>query len=337
MALRRNQHWSSLAILATGLLSMGPTGILAQTTNATCQSSFNWMDNTLSQNPCLISAYLQAACNGGQFTVEALPPNSHYTGPYVNEANECQCSSVTYNTISACGICQGGTIITWSAWDTNCSVIYPGVFLPGIPTGTTVPAWAFQDVTTSNLFNATLAQSVGDAPESTASSVQSTGSVVATPTVSAPLTGSPSTSSTASPMSSSNTGAIAGGVVGGVVGVALIAGVVVFFVMRRKRSQSPPLAEFAGRPTSSVYPSPGYTDVTAFAPQMAQPKLYVSGANPLKTCRLTILQDPSDPSTFPTSPPPTTIGGSSNNIQNPTLNYSSQSVHPGYYSGAPEI
>lgn len=87
------------------------------------------MTNGMNQNPCLVSAYLQGACNGGrmflsyytshlqisnvqpEFSVGALPPDTHYTGPYADESNECQCSSVTYNTVSACGLCQNATII----------------------------------------------------------------------------------------------------------------------------------------------------------------------------------------------------------------------------------
>jgi len=178
-------------------------------------------------------------------------------------------------------------------------------------------------VTTSDLFNVTLAQSVGDNPESTASNVQSTGSVNPTSTLNpATLTASPSSSSAGSSGSSSNTGAIAGGVVGGVVGVALIIGLVIFFVMKKKRSQIPPSAQFTSAPTSPPPPSATYTGSTAFAPLMTQPKLY----------------DPSDPSTFPASPPPTTIRtASSHDVQN-TANYSTTSVRPGgHYSGMPEI
>ncbi|KAN0076910.1 hypothetical protein V8E55_010765 [Tylopilus felleus] len=313
----RRNLWSSLAILATGLLSVGPVGVLAQSSPATCLSSFSWMDNSKNQNPCVVAAYLQGACNGGEFTIPALPPNTHYTGPYADQQNQCQCSSVTFNTISACGLCQNHTIVSWSTWNFNCSTVYPAVFPPGIPDGTAVPQWAFQDVTTSNTFNVTLAESVGDNPESTASHAQSTGTAAATSsTAAASLTPSPSVSS--SNRASSNTGAIAGGVVGGVVGVALIAAVVVYFVMKRKRSRAPPSAQFTGNETS---PSAVYTGPTPFAPQMAQPKLY----------------DPSDPSTFPSSPPPPTfLTGSSHDVSNGTI-YSTTSLRPGAYSGAPEI
>jgi len=275
---------------------------------------FNWMSNSKNQNPCVVAAYLQGACNGGQFTVDPLPNGTHYTGPYGDEQNECQCSSVTYNTVSACGLCQNHTIVSWSSWDTNCTTVYPGVFPPGIPDGTAVPQWAFQDVTTSGLFNVTLAQSTGDNPESTASHAQSTGSAGATATAaSASLT--PAPTSSASSGSKTNTGAIAGGVVGGVVGLALIAGAAIFF-LRKRRSQIP-LSDQSGAGVLS--PSSGFSDTVPFNAQMAQPRLY----------------DPSDPSTFPTSPATATTGLSSS--QGAT-NYSSYSVPPGgHYSGVPEI
>ncbi|KAI9570445.1 hypothetical protein HD554DRAFT_2018193 [Boletus coccyginus] len=313
-------HRSSLAILAAGLLSVGPVGILAQTSTASCLSSFDWMSNSKGQNPCVVAAYLQGACNDGQFTVDPLPNGTHYTGPYADESNPCQCSSVTYSTVSACGLCQNRTIISWTVWDTNCTTIYPGVFPPGVPAGTAVPQWAYQDVTTSDLFNVTLAQSVGDNPESIGSNPQSTGSV--NPTSTAASASTPTGTDTASSGSSSDTAAIVGGVVGGVVGLALIAGAVVFFVKRKKRSQTPPSGQFAAAPTSPASPSAVYTDTTPFAPQMVQPRLY----------------DPSDPSTFPASPPPTTIRtGSSHGVQT-TVNYSNPSMQPGgYYSGVPEI
>ncbi|KAF8843546.1 hypothetical protein BDN67DRAFT_1008735, partial [Paxillus ammoniavirescens] len=191
-------RWSSLAILATGLLFIGPTRVVAQTSNAVCLTSFNWMDNSKGQNPCLVAAYLQGACNGGQFSVDSLPVATHYIGPTADEQNPCQCSTVTYTTISACGVCQNRTIIGWSSWDFNCSTVYPSIFPMDIPSGTAVPAWAYQDVVTSDLFNTTLAEVTGDNPESTATHVQSTGSVIASSTkaVSASLTPSPAVTAT---------------------------------------------------------------------------------------------------------------------------------------------
>ncbi|KAI9571580.1 hypothetical protein HD554DRAFT_2168849 [Boletus coccyginus] len=326
MAPSVGHHRLSLAILAAVLISVGPIGIVAQTSTAVCLSSFNWMTNSKGQNPCVVSAYLEGACSDGQYTIDPLPTGYYYPGPYADEGNqlECECSSVTYNTMSACGLCQNSTIIGWSVWNTNCTTLYPGFFPLDIPAGTAVPQWAFQDVTKSDLFNVTLAQSVGDNPESTAlNTAQSTGSVNPVSTVaSASLTASPSPTAidTASSGGGSSTAAIVGGVVGGVVGLALIAAVV-FFVMKKKRSQTPPSAHFTA-PTSSAPPSGVYTDTTPFVPQMAQPRLY----------------DPSDPGTFPASPPSTTIRtGSSHGVQH-TVNYSTSSMQPGgYYTGLPTI
>jgi len=111
---------------------------------------------------------------------------------------------------------------------------------------------------------------------------KSTGSIIPVSTVaSALLTASPSPTGTgtASSGSTSSTAAIVGGVVGGIVGLALIAGVVVFFVMKKRRPQTPPSTQFTAAPMSPASPSGVYTDTTPFVPKMAQPRLYVSREN----------------------------------------------------------
>ncbi|KAH7342668.1 hypothetical protein BKA65DRAFT_295561 [Rhexocercosporidium sp. MPI-PUGE-AT-0058] len=65
---------------------------------------------------------------------------------------------------------------------------------------------------------------------------------------------SSSSSGSASPPSSSNTGAIAGGVVGGVLGLALIAGLIFFFMRRRKRTAA---AELPSQSQSPNFPTGG--------------------------------------------------------------------------------
>ncbi|KIJ16760.1 hypothetical protein PAXINDRAFT_168244 [Paxillus involutus ATCC 200175] len=320
-----NLRWSSLAILATGLFSIGPTRVVAQTSDAVCLSSFNWMDNSKGQNPCLITAYLQGACNGGQFQVDALPSGSFYVGPTAAEQNPCQCSTVTYATISACALCQNQTYTSWSSWDFNCTTVYPLVFPVDIPSGTAIPAWAYQNVVTSDLFNATLAETTGDNPESTATHVQSTGSAVtSTSAVSASLTGSPSviaTPTSTSSSSKSNTGAIAGGVVGGVIALAAIVGVISYLALKKKRSRVAPSAQFADPAAAASYNQSMHTNPFTPSSTETQQRLY----------------DPSDPSTFPTSPSsPTMLTTPSHNYQS-SLSYPGQTGRPGGYSGAPEV
>ncbi|KAF8427665.1 hypothetical protein L210DRAFT_994990 [Boletus edulis BED1] len=258
-----------LVILATALLLVGPA--VAQFTNAICLSSFDWMTNSKGQNPCLVSAYLVGACVAGGCIVDALHhPHDRYLGPTADEQNPCQCSSVTYNTTSACALCQNGTVVNWSRWSLNCSTLHPGVFSPGVPGGTAVPQWAFQDVTTSDRFSLKLAEVVGDTPESTATQAQSTGSLSLTSTVAllslmtqtqpATLTPAPVSSPaslmtqtqsaamlTLTPVAStassggSKTETIVMSVAGGIVGVTLpvIAGVT-YYIVNKRRSRIPP-------------------------------------------------------------------------------------------------
>ncbi|KAJ8586098.1 hypothetical protein M405DRAFT_823905 [Rhizopogon salebrosus TDB-379] len=326
--------WSLIVVLAVAALA--PRGAFAQTSDVTCLSSYGWMNNTKSQTPCLVSAYLQGVCVGGQYSIDTLPADSHYIGPALDEANSCECSTVTYSLVSACGACQNSTFENWSTWSYNCSTIYNTTFSMDIPTGTVVPHWAYLDVTTLDTFNPAAAQLAGDSPESSATKVQSSGTIVTSTSASASLTtagsnatGTAVAQSPSSTSKSSNVGAIAGGVVGGVVGLAAIAGLAAWFFVKRRRATTPASAAF-----SDIGGGPGYTQsVYSTNPhpfpvptQMAQqPRLY----------------DPSDPSTFPISPPsPTIQTTSSNNIyQNPSIpsHVYSQQSRPGQYSGVPEV
>ncbi|KAG2356136.1 hypothetical protein BDR07DRAFT_1464207 [Suillus spraguei] len=325
-----SKAWSLIVVLAAAALV--PRGVFAQTSDVACLSSYGWMNNSLQQTPCLVAAYLDSVCSGGDYSVNSLPSGDHYAPPTASEANNCQCSTVTYSLISACGDCQNATYLTWSSWSYNCTQIYLGVYPNNIPSGTAVPNWAYLNVTT-NGFDPVAAQNDGDLPESTATKAQSTVSVPSSSTASATLTsssGSPTASSTSSNNSkSSNAGAIAGGVVGGVVGAAIIIGLATWYFIKRRRSTTAPSAAF-----SDIGGGPGYSQSVFSAnphpfpmPQQMteQPRLY----------------DPSDPSTFPGSPPsPTLLTTSSSNVyQNPSIpsHVFSQQSRPGQYSGTPEV
>ncbi|OAX34686.1 hypothetical protein K503DRAFT_774305 [Rhizopogon vinicolor AM-OR11-026] len=121
-----------------------------------------------------------------------------------------------------------------------------------------------------------------------------------------------------STLKSSSVGAIAGGVVGGVIlGIAIASIVAWLFVRRRLSTKAGALS--AAFSDNSV--GPGCT-----------PSIYMT--------RELRLYDPSDPSTFPTSPPsgatPTTID---NVYQKPSIpsHVYSHSTGTGRYSGAPEL
>ncbi|KAJ8588686.1 hypothetical protein M405DRAFT_874248 [Rhizopogon salebrosus TDB-379] len=310
-------------LILAAVLAVAPEGAFPQWTTATCLPIFNWMDNTLNQNPCLISSYLASAClsqlGSSEITsslaalgVTAASPGAMYPGPSADTANECMCNTVTYSMISACGACQNGTVESWSAYKFNCTMPYYSTFPMNIPNGTVVPHWAYLDVV--------------NAPESSAP-VQSTSSIISSTTsVSASLT----TSSTAATASSSPTSTSkTGGVVGGVVIVA-IASVAAWFFVRRRRSKIAPSKAFSNTSgnTQSVYS----THPNQF-PIMTQQPLYV--------CFLSFFlgQDPSNPSTFPATPPAVPPTSSTNIYQNSSIpsRVYSQPSRPGQYSGAPEV
>lgn len=107
-----------------------------------------------------------------------------------------------------------------------------------IPPGTSVPAWAYMDVTTSNQWTPTAAQAFkannGSEFSNTASSSSASSS--------SPTGGSSPSATSAAPSGSSkktDVGAIVGGVVGGVGGVAIVAFLLWFWMSRRQRGPTP--------------------------------------------------------------------------------------------------
>lgn len=132
-------------------------------------------------------------------------------------------------------------------YSTNASHRLLLIRLPmGIPAGTAVPSWAYQDVITKGSFDITVVNGT-TAPDSTvavngptsSSSVTSTStSIFFYPTSKSSFFPSASGTPTATSSSSksNNAGAIAGGVVGGVVGLVGI-GLLIFLILRHKKKK----------------------------------------------------------------------------------------------------
>ncbi|KAF8201562.1 hypothetical protein BJ912DRAFT_506116 [Pholiota molesta] len=118
----------------------------AAQSDASCLPFYNWTSNAENQTPCSVASSLLAVCNGGPFPVAALPDNTHYLGPTLQNANPCQCNTVTYSLMSACGACQGRTYLSWSVWSANCAMVYTDTYPEPIPSGVSVPGWAYLDV-----------------------------------------------------------------------------------------------------------------------------------------------------------------------------------------------
>ncbi|KAG8947327.1 hypothetical protein FRC00_009169 [Tulasnella sp. 408] len=199
-----------------------------------------------------------------------------------------------------------------------------------IPTGTGVPAWAYQDVSLHDRWNETLAlPQISVAPESTyygtptatLSYRSSTAGDVATQTGATSATVS-QTSAASTESSKSNTGPIVGGAVGGTIAL-LIIGVLAWLLIRRRRNEAlvPSLLAVylpGGGQMGEANNYPVAVDYGTSYPA-SSPTLFSGSKRTSKTLKL---YDPEDPSTFPKTP-------SSFGYQPPTLTNTATPPHKG--------
>ncbi|VDC06657.1 unnamed protein product [Peniophora sp. CBMAI 1063] len=300
-----------LSIIVSGLGLVAVVKSQNFSAPACTESYYNWANNSLHQDACTMAANALAACDGGEITITALMPGNEYSGPQsaVEGTDACKCNTVSYSLISACAGCQGGEWIPYNLFVTNCSSAYAnfsrGQYAPNveIPAGTAFPAWAY-DPLGANTFNNATAYDIflHNTTEFTSTGTSNTNGT--TP------------SSTSNSSHKSHAGAIAGGVVGGVVGLALIAGLVAFFLIRRRRrtrdstiSERPYTGGARGplSPTTSEMKSP--------------PRLY----------------NPSDPSTFPDAmfDGSRTVGGSSVAMSSPPPGSTTNVTTNGHHANMP--
>ncbi|TEB30479.1 hypothetical protein FA13DRAFT_1733789 [Coprinellus micaceus] len=223
--------------------------------------------NSLGQSPCQVGTALSGKpCGANEIVLTplSLPNSKSYPGPQSDES--CRCSSITYNLVSACAVCQGGNAISWNEYRSSCEFKASlGRYPKNIPTGLAIPAWAFMLPTSFNgTFDVTAAGGINapdalpsDSPQTepsatspnlfTSSSItlfsSTSDSTVAsgTPT---PVTGGPISSR---PQSNS---AIIGGAVGGaVVIIAMVVGLILW--ARSRRRTKPPVSPFTNMSTSA--------------------------------------------------------------------------------------
>lgn len=91
-------------------------------------------------------SYLSSVCAPDNNWKVTSPGNTTYAPPANATANMCQCNTVAYSLMEACGYCQGARIGDWKLWITNCpaSYISDQYTLP-VPPQTVIPPWAFLD------------------------------------------------------------------------------------------------------------------------------------------------------------------------------------------------
>ncbi|PPR02063.1 hypothetical protein CVT24_011162 [Panaeolus cyanescens] len=255
-----------LLILSLFTFSLHFQETLAQS-DASCLPFYTWTFNSQDKTPCEVASSLLSVCNNGPFFVHALPDNSHYLGPVtVAGATPCECNTVVYSLMSACGACQGKTYLSWSVWSANCPTTYTSGYPEQIPQGVAVPGWAYLDVTANDNFDQTNARANANATESTlivptptptpvptSSSLSSNGtrshsktqshsnssthvsdtSTTASSSTPPPVPTSSAASAAAKEEAQSNL--VGGAVVGSVMGAAIIIAIVAYFIQRRRR------------------------------------------------------------------------------------------------------
>ncbi|KAJ3763890.1 hypothetical protein EV360DRAFT_65939 [Lentinula raphanica] len=212
------------SILILSSLSRG------QTTNATCDPSFSWADNSNQQSPCLVTALLEGLCDPLGVQVPALPASNHYLGPSPGQATTCEYREW----------------ITWDEWKQECSIVELGIFPLQIPTTIDVPSWAYINISMVNgtfdvaaaQNNATLSQPISTSGNSssftTSTQPSSTPTSSSDPLPATPTSSSPSTA-TSQPSSKSLAGAIAGGTIGGFAVIMILGLALLWFLTKPKR------------------------------------------------------------------------------------------------------
>lgn len=351
-------------------------------TMATCTEA-QWTFNSANQSPCVVGSALAGTCVGGDFTLVDLEEGFVYLGPTAAAATPCRCSSVYYSMLSACATCQGEDFVRWGSYSANCETVYSGVFPRPLPQGLLVPSWAYLNVETEDTFNITTAralaangvESSGTAPPPSSTGTSSRppstagGSSSSGPASTAVPPGDNSSADSAGSSGTSghkNTGAIAGGVVGGVLGLALIAGLIFFFLRRRNQGKRvpPSAAIYEKAPLGSPPTSPPPHTLTYGDGSTTYQHTGNSGGVPQPP-----VYNPDNPSTYPTEGsfnhgysgqvypaggpaqpgyqdshasqshnilPPTFTGHT--NVSGTTFgNHSTTPSHPTRYTGAPEL
>ncbi|KIO01236.1 hypothetical protein M404DRAFT_1003265 [Pisolithus tinctorius Marx 270] len=241
------------------------------TSLASCESGYEWMDNQETSPPCLLVAYVIAACTGNSWTQPALPSGSHYDGPSGTTVTPCYCSWSCYNLMMACTFCQGpndtDSLQTWSTFVQNCTSSETDAYFPSnysIAGNETIPYWAAVNPTNweGQIWN-----------EQEAYQYYLENKTDLNPNVSTASTGS----------QSSNLGAIVGGTVGGAVFLLLL-GFGTYILCRRqryRRVRTPPAAEVNGgqNPNWQMYNRQlsDLSTATGTQPRTVSPMTYYTG------------------------------------------------------------
>jgi hypothetical protein len=175
--------------------------------------------------------------------------------------------------------------IRWSTWSRNCTTVSIAKYPRLIPDGTTVPAWAYLNITESDIFNPADAIALLSSPESTpAVLTPSATSTNTTTTETASIISSASSDATSTGDPPDPLPAVIGSVVGCVVAIGVL-GLIAFFVLKRKHNRSNQNIVYAGAQS----PSPTLLPQSAsYVPCSPPPRFHEEDNNPISRGSLSI-------------------------------------------------
>lgn len=218
------------------------SAVSAQSSDATCTlGSFRWAFNSHDQSPCVVASSLFGICTGNSYNLEPLQESSHYLGPSFDTANGCQCNTVSYSMISACGLCQNRTIALWSEWSAACATVSIRTFPSPLPSGLAVPGWAYLDVKEHDIFDVNLAKQNANLTESTMMPQPTTTTMSSASSPTSPSTAVISESQAAADAAAADErlrNIIGSSIVGGLVFLIVVAAALLTFYHYRQRARA---------------------------------------------------------------------------------------------------
>ncbi|KLO10748.1 hypothetical protein SCHPADRAFT_504622 [Schizopora paradoxa] len=147
-----------------GVLLLGSGSAMVNAQVATCFQGYQYFNNEEGQSPCQVFSNLMTACLSptAPFPVPELSDSS-YSIPS-GGANPCACNTVTYSMMSACSVCQNEAQVlpSYTTWSQSCNAAQVNNgnlrFPANIPSGTSIPSWAFNSLDVNNNFVFALAE-----------------------------------------------------------------------------------------------------------------------------------------------------------------------------------
>ncbi|KAF8332467.1 hypothetical protein F5887DRAFT_47204 [Amanita rubescens] len=136
------QYW--LGLVAVPVIVAQDSSNIANCTD----SRYDWTFSSLGQSPCYVANVISEQCSGQMYGVPPTGPEHNYSPlPSYYADYTCFCNTVWYSLLSACALCQDGNWLTWPDYSLTCNKTYLMEYPDPIPSNTSIPTWAYLNVT----------------------------------------------------------------------------------------------------------------------------------------------------------------------------------------------